>query len=233
MKKIFLSLTCLFISTLVFSQTADEIVNKYIDALGGKSKIAQIKNIYMEGTVDAQGQQIVIKNWQIVNTCKRDEFTVMGMTGYSIVTKDSGWTFSPFQGQKTAEPMTAEQVKKEKVDLDEVFPLTTYKEKGYKLEYKGKDDVDGTDAYKLELTINDSNVETYFIDPNTYYIMRVKEKATINGKTEEGTTDFTNYQKTADGFMFPMSVGSDMGAVKFTSIKINTDMDPSLFVPKR
>jgi|SRR6185312_1035491 len=233
MKKTLLSLACLLAASVSFAQTADDIINKYADAIGGRDKLAAIKNIYMEGTVDANGQQIVIKDWKVLKKCSRAEFTLMGMTGYSIVTTDSGWNFSPFQGQKVAEPMTADMVKRAQVDLNSVDPLVDYKEKGYKVAYKGKDDVDGSDAYKLELTISDSNVQTYFLDPTTYYIMRVKSKEIVNGKTQEGQQDFSNYQKTSDGYVFAMSAGGDGGSVKFTSIKVNTDMDPSLFVPKR
>jgi hypothetical protein len=233
MKKTFVLLACLFTGIAVFAQTADDIINKYAEAIGGKDKFKAIKNIYMEGSVDAQGQQIVIKNWKVVKTASRSEFTVMGMTGYSIVTKDSGWNFSPFQGQKTAEPMTADMVKRAQPELNSVDVLIDYKDMGYKVAYKGKDDVDGTDAYKIELTVSDSNVDTYFIDPTTYYIMRVKSKEIANGKTVESSTDFSNYQKTPDGYMFPMSIGGEQGAVKFTAIKVNTDMDASLFKPKR
>ena len=34
------------------AQTADEIINKYIDAIGGKEKISQVKTVYMEGDMD-------------------------------------------------------------------------------------------------------------------------------------------------------------------------------------
>ncbi|HXB12723.1 MAG TPA: hypothetical protein VNZ45_12095, partial [Bacteroidia bacterium] len=88
-------------------------------------------------------------------------------------------------------------------------------------------------AYKLELVVNDSLTTTYFIDPTTYYIMREKTKTKANGKEEEGQEDFSNYQKTADGYVFPMNSSGENGQVKFTVIKVNTDMDASLFKPKR
>lgn len=234
MKKTILLLACVFAGAASFAQTADEIINKYADAIGGKDKVKSIKNIYMEGTVDAQGQTITIKDWKVLKTATRTEYTVMGMTGYSILTKDSGWNFNPFMQQKAAEPMTADMVKRGQSELNSaVDPLMDYKDLGYKVAFKGKDDVDGTDAYKLELTISDSNVDTYYIDPSTYYVMRVKSKQIVNGKTIEGQEDMSNYQKTPEGLIFPMSMSGNEGNVKFTVIKINTDMDPSLFKPKK
>jgi hypothetical protein len=233
MKKVFVFIMLLFIGAGAFAQTADDIISKYLDAIGGKEKLAAIKNIYMEGSVDANGQQITIKIWNVNKTSARSEYTVMGMTGYNIITKDSGWNFNPFGGGKVAEPMTSDQVKRAQIGLDAQSPLLNYKDKGYKVSYKGKDDVDGSDAYKLELVVNDSLTTTYFIDPTTYYIMREKTKTKANGKEEEGQEDFSNYQKTADGYVFPMNSSGENGQVKFTVIKVNTDMDASLFKPKR
>lgn len=233
MKKNLIILTLLCTSPLLFAQSADEIINKSIDAIGGKDKLLAIKNLYMEGDVDASGQQIQIKNWWINKTAMRTEYTLMGMTGYSIVTTDSGWNYNPFNGQKTAEPMTADMVKNFQVELDVQSPLLDYKAKGYKAAYKGKDDIDGSEVFKLELVVNDSETITYFIDPTTYYIMRQKTKSKINGKEENDQEDFSNYQKTPDGYVFPMNEGSASGEVKFTVIKVNTELDPNMFKPKR
>jgi outer membrane lipoprotein-sorting protein len=186
----------------------------------------------MEGDIDANGQQIQIKNWWVCNKAMRTQYTLMGMTGYSIVTKDSGWNYNPFNGQKQAEPMTADMVKTLQVELDIQSPLLDYKTKGYKLAYKGKDDMDGSDVYKLELVVNDSEIITYFIDPASYFILRQKTKSKVNGKEENAQEDFSNYQKSPDGYVFPMNVNSEGGEVKFTVIKVNTDIDSGLFKPK-
>ena len=234
MKKNILVLTALAFATLgANAQTADDIINKYADAIGGRKKLEAIKNIYMEGSVDAQGQKIPLKMWLVVNKSFRTEYTFSGMTGYTIIRSDSGWNYSPFAGQKQAEPMTADQVKSAQSQLEgEGGTLLHYKEKHYKVTYEGKDDVDGTEAYKVQVVLNDSLTETYYFDPETYYVIRVHEKATVNGKVIEGNTDKSDYQKTPDGYVFAMSQGGDMGGeIKFSVVKVNTDLDPKLFSP--
>jgi hypothetical protein len=235
MKKRTLLLAGMAMATIcATAQTADEIINKYADAIGGKKKLAGIKSVYMEGDADANGQKIPIKIWTVVGKSERTEFTFNGMTGYTIIRSDSGWAFSPFAGQTHAEPMTADQVKSASTELD--YPggqLINYKEKGFVVTSQGKDDVDGTEAYKLEEKVSDSLTKTYYLDPETYYVIRVHEKATVNGKVEEVDQDYTNYQKTPEGFMFAMSISGGVagGGVKFTTIKINSDIDTKLFSP--
>jgi hypothetical protein len=221
------------------AQTADEIITKYADAIGGKKKLNDIKNLALEGSVDAQGQKIPIKFWFVIKKSMRQEVTFNGMTQYSIVRNDSGWVFSPFQGQKQAEPMTAEEVKAQQTELEAPgMNLINYKEKGFKVTMLGKDNVDGTEAYKIEEKITDSLSQTYYIDPESYYVIRIHVKETVNGKVQEANEDFSDYQKTAEGYVFPMSWGGGGdsgggGTVKFTSIKVNTDMDAKLFSPTR
>jgi hypothetical protein len=233
MKKLFLAASLLVAVTGAYAQTADDIIAKYIAAIGGKDKLDAIKNIYMEGNINQGGVQIPLKIWKVSRKSMRTEFSFNGMTGYNIVRTDSGWSFVPFQGQKTPEPMTADQVKEAQPQLDAGGTLTNYKKYGYKVTYEGKDDVDGTDAYKLKVVISDSLSETYYIDMTSYYILRVKTKGTENGKAFEVNQDFGDYQKTADGYVFAMSMsGGDTGGdVKFTIIKVNTDIDPKLFHP--
>ena len=49
-----------FILILVFAQfaqgqTVDEVLNKHVEALGGKENLSKIKNIVMEGSLNYQG----------------------------------------------------------------------------------------------------------------------------------------------------------------------------------
>ena len=240
MKKIILyfSLFALFGFTLQHcgAQTADDIISKYINAMGGKDKLLSIKNVYMEGSMDANGTPLTIKYWIVNKKAVRYEYTVNGMTSYNIITNDSGWIFSPMMGQKQAEPMTSSMVRSSQPELDPEGLLLNYKANGYKVELKGKDDVDGTPAFKIIEKISDSLSNIYYFDTATYYILKITTKATVDGKQLDMSRDLGNYQKTTDGYTFPMSMGLGMmmgGQVKFTIVKVNTDIDPTLFKPKR
>jgi len=58
------------------AQTVDEIINKYVDAMGGKDKLASIKSIYMEGTsVMQNGAEITQKMWKVDGKLMRREIS--------------------------------------------------------------------------------------------------------------------------------------------------------------
>lgn len=217
------------------AQSADDIINKYADAIGGKAKLASIKNIYMLDSANYGGQKLPVQIWKVIGKSMRSQYTFGGLTGYSIIRNDSGWAFSPFQGQKQAEPMTAEQVKSGQPELG--YPGSTlieHSKYGYKVTYQGKDDIEGSEVYKLEEKITDSISETYYIDPDSYLVIRVHTKATVNGKVMEFNQDFSDYKKTPEGIMFPMTQSGGMGGdLKTWVIKINTDIDPKLFSPSK
>ncbi len=53
----FLLFTAVSLSFAAKAQTTDDIIGKYVDAIGGKDKISQIKSVYTEATVS------VIRAW--------------------------------------------------------------------------------------------------------------------------------------------------------------------------
>jgi hypothetical protein len=234
MKKTLTLLTMLIGSTpLMVAQTADDIINKNIAAMGGAAKLNSIKTIYMEDSINAGGMKIPLKIWMVDKKAQRVEFSFSGMTGFQILTTDSGWAFAPFQGQTKPEPMTPDAVKKAQSSLYLSDAFVNYKEKGYKVTYEGKDDAEGSESYKIKVTVSDSISETFFIDPDTYYVIQVKSKITANGKTAESTEIRSDYKKTADGYIFPMeSNSSDQGDLKTYVVKVNDPIDNSIFNPR-
>lgn len=233
MKKTFTLLTLLIgACSLATAQTADDIINKNIAAMGGLDKLNSIKTLYTEDSVNAGGIKFPVKVWEVNKKAMRAEFTVMGMTGFQIQRADSGWAFAPFQGQTTPEPMTADEVKKGQADLYVTDAFVNYKDKGFKVTYEGMDDAQGSQAYKLKVDISDSVSETYYIDPDTYYVIQVKSKATVNGKVNESTEIRSDYKKTADGYIFPMeSNSSGFGDIRTYTVKVNEPIDNSIFSP--
>ena len=56
-RTLLLATVALLSSSFVYSQTADEIINKHIEAIGGKEKLSNLKSLYVESTLAVMGQE--------------------------------------------------------------------------------------------------------------------------------------------------------------------------------
>jgi len=219
--------------TAVKAQNVDEIVKKHNEAVGGVAAWKKVNSIKYIGSVNAQGQEIPMTISTLNGKGFRFEMELMGMKGYSILTPTAGWNFFPFgSGQTKPEPMTADDVKQGQDQLDIMDELMTYKDKGAKLEYVGKDDVDGTECFKLKHTNKDAIVTTLYVDPTSYQVIRKVQKVKANGTEQEQTTTLGNFQKLPEGIVVPMSINAQGGEVKMTKVEVNTIKDESIFKPE-
>jgi hypothetical protein len=221
----------MLVSVFTFAQTAEEIVTKHIEAIGGAAAWKKINSIFYEGKMTVQNAEVNVTLTVLNGKGVRQNISVMGMTGYQIITPTAGWNFMPFQGQTAPEAMTADELKQSADDLDVQGKLVDYKSKGHTLEYLGKDDVEGTECFKLKITTKAGNVETVFIDPKSYYIVRSIVKKTANGQESDVPSDLSNYKKLPEGIVVPFSVTLSFGELVISKVEVNKQVDESTFKP--
>ena len=226
-----IAIVAMLVSVFTFAQTAEEIIAKHIEAVGGTAAWKKVNSLYYEGKMTVQGAEINVTITALNGKGSRQNISVMGMTGYQIVTPTAGWNFMPFQGQTTAEPMTADQLKESADDLDVQGKLVDYKSKGHSVEYLGKDDVEGTECFKIKITTKAGNVETVFIDPKSYYIVRSVVKRTANGQETDVQSDLSNFQKLPEGIVVPFSITLPFGEMVISKAEVNKQVDVSTFKP--
>jgi hypothetical protein len=159
----------------------------------------------------------------------RQNINVMGMDGYSIITEKEGWSYMPFQGQTKPEPLTADDVKNAQDDLYLQDEFITYKELGKKLEFIGKDDMDGTECFKFKMTDKNAQETTYFLDASSYLTIKQTTKVKADGKEMEVSTMYSNYKKLPEGIVYPMTIGGGWGDSEFTKVEINPVIDEKEF----
>jgi hypothetical protein len=145
-----------------------------------------------------------------------------------MMTDKEGWAYMPFQGMQKPEPKTADDVKESQTDLDIAGPLVDYTAKGHKVELVGKEDVDGTECYKINTILTGGKSVTYFIDPASNMIIRSKSKSKVNGKEIEVQTDYSDF-KEVDGVKMPYSITLPFGTVLISTIKTNQTIPESAY----
>jgi len=214
-----------------YAQTAEEIVSKHLKAIGGEAKWKTINTLKMTGAMTAQGTEMPITITQVHNKAMRMDISIMGMSNYQILTKDSGWVYFPIQQQPKPEPMTQDQVKDAQSQLDIQDELVDYKAKGSKIEFLGKDDMEGTEVFKVKLTNKQGKIKTLFFDMANYYLLREVDKVEADGKEQEVATSFSNFQKLPEGIVFPMTIETPMGPMTINTVEVNPKVDESIFKP--
>ena len=225
------AIVAMLVSVFTFGQTAEEIVAKHVEAIGGAAAWKKVNSIFYEGKMTVQNAEVNVTLTVLNGKGVRQNISFGGMTGYQIITPTAGWNFMPFQGQATAEAMTADELKQSADDLDVQGKLIDYKSKGNTVEYLGKDDVEGTECFKLKITSKAGNVETVFVDPKSYYIVRSVSKKTANGQENDVQTDLSNYQKLPEGIVVPFSIKLSDGELVITKAEVNKQVDESTFKP--
>jgi hypothetical protein len=229
-QRVILAIVFAFLSVATLhAQTVDEIIGKHIDAIGGKDAWKKINSIKMTGSVTMQGTDISITMTAVNGKGTRMDITLGGMNGYSFVTPTEGWMFMPFNGQQKPEALTADQIKDSQEELDTQGELIDYKLKGHTVELLGKEDVEGTECWKVKVTLKSGKVKTDFFDPTSFYLLREVSKQKADGQEHEQTANFSNFQKLPEGITVPMTIGSGMGDMVIKKIEINTKVDESIF----
>lgn len=234
MKVLKLSLLALtaFVGSLTASaQTADEIIEKHVAAVGGADNWKKVNSVFSEGKMTVQGAEVLVTTTVLNGKGSRQDLSVMGMTGYQIVTPTAGWSFMPFAGQTAPEAVTEDVLKESADQYDAQGAFIDYKAKGHTVEYLGKEDIEGTEAHKLRVTHKSGKVETVFIDPASFYILRSVSKQKANGQEMEFAVNMSNYTKLPEGIVVPMNISMPFGEIVITKVEVNKPVDENIFKP--
>jgi|GWRWMinimDraft_5_1066013.scaffolds.fasta_scaffold07746_2 hypothetical protein len=212
------------------AQTVDEIINKHIDAIGGKEKMMALNSVKFEGSLNTQGFDVVLVVTVLNGKGARTDISVPGMSeGYRIVTPTKGWNFLPFQGMTGPEDAPDDQVQSGQSQLDIQSPLLNYAAKGHKVELLGNEKVDGADCYKLKITYKNGKVSTLFINTTSYYKVKSISKTNVGGQEMDLETTFTDFKKLPEGYVFPYSSTNQSGTIIYSSIEVNKPVDEKIF----
>jgi len=211
--------------------TADQILAKYTEALGGTAAIDKLKTRSMKGTwLTSQG---ITLGYEVYQAAPDRIYTVLNTPKQGVIERG-------FNGELAWEKsMQGLRELKE----DQLFYLKRYPDlfKDIKLQgqftrisYGGKDKIDGKDVYVLRGVGSDGKGERLFFDAQTgLLVRRITSTATIVGLIPE-QVDYEDYRD-VDGMRVPFtirvtSIDSFYSSTrKFTEIKLNVPVDETKF----
>jgi outer membrane lipoprotein-sorting protein len=196
------------------AQTADDVIGKYVEAMGGLEKLKSIKSVYIEGvSVSPNGAEITTKTYKVQDKLYRQDIN-FGMGSFTmIVTDKEGWFSNP-RNNGAFEPLTAEAIASQQHELDCAGPLADYASKGHKAELIGLETIDGKECYNVKLTLKSGRAINYYIDNKNWYIIRTSAKGGGGmmgggggnrqaGGEVELKTSFSDFKKQPMALYFP------------------------------
>ena len=193
------------------AQDAQSLVAKNLEARGGAAALAAVKNVSFEGRTIFPGDfEVTYKEVRArlgAGGVDRVDFGIQGLDIIQAYDGHGGWKVNPLQGRKDAEKMSADESRAlaDAALLD--GPLLAARTDGSRIDYLGRDDFDGTLAYKLKVTQKDGDEFVYWLDPDTYLEIKIDETRRVRGAAQTTETELGDYEKIA-GVYFPMSVES-------------------------
>jgi len=141
------------------AQTADEIVAKYVAAIGGKDAIGKVKSVSIENTATMMGGENPSTTTIVDGVGYKNETDFNGTKIVQCYTDKGGWSINPYAGAATATPMPDDVYNGGKSQIFVGGALYDYAARGGKVELLGKDG----GAYKIKLTTKENVEAVYFM----------------------------------------------------------------------
>jgi zinc protease len=209
--------------------SAEDVVNAYITAIGGRDVLESVKSIKVVMGADAMGQPIEFVEYKM----NPGKFAIsMSMMGETMMRQvfDGENGYKEQQGQKM--PLDSADLKNLKEGA-KMTPELDYLTDDYTLEVVGLEEIDGEMAYKLKVTNVDDVSSLHYFSKDTGLKLRSITTVEGNGQSVTSTADFSDYRevsgvmlahnKKLTGFApFPLEM-------KTTSVEVNGEIDPSVF----
>lgn len=234
MKKTLLLTACLLLVTggSLISQTLDEVLAEHFSATG-QDNLLKVNSQKVTGKVIQSGLEIPFIQYAKRQGKVRIEVTLQGLTLIQTFNGTEGWVINPFAGVTTPQPMTEDQLRSMKYQSDSDGMLWNWKEKGYLVTLEGQEDMEGTSCFKLKLVTEPGDVFTFWIDADSYILLRQNAKMTVMGNESENDTYFSNYSM-VEGIAMPGKAESKMQGqlvmtMIFEKIELNPDLEDTIF----
>jgi hypothetical protein len=223
-----------FLPVAVHAQTVDEIIAKNVQAHGGMEKMKAVQTVRITGKLNAGGIRAGFLQENKRPDKVREEQIIQGLAAIQAYDGKIGWQVNPFGGRRDPELMSQDDLKGLTIDADIDGPLVDYKEKGHKAELVGHDSVEGTDCYKIKLSLKNGDVRYYFLDTDSFLELKIETESSIRGTIQYTETYFGDYEEVNGlyySFAFETGAKGDSNRVKFAvdKVEINVPLEDSLF----
>ncbi|HKY04435.1 MAG TPA: hypothetical protein VJQ56_06080 [Blastocatellia bacterium] len=210
--------------------TTDQILDKYVQAVGGKAAIEKATSRVAKGTIEipAAGLKGPI---EIYSKAPDKSLFMLTIPGYGVTQVGydgkTGWSQDPSTGMRD---LSGDELATLKRDAD--FYGTLKIKETFKAKYLGKEKVSGRDTHVLELTPATGSPEKRYFDTETGLLSRIDvETDSPIGKI--AVQVYLEDYREVDGVKMPFTVRRTSSAgdftMKYDEVKNNVPIDDAKF----
>jgi hypothetical protein len=236
-KQLIFVLLFLCLPAIVFSQNVEKIIAKHIAAHGGAEKWRGVEALKITGSFTAFSLE---NNFTSYKT-KSGKYYSDRYLGEKRVLEafdgKKGWTIDPWQEIFYARNLNSaeENVFLQKAEF--FTPFYNYKEKGHKVEFVGKEKVDGAEMLVLKLTRSTGGTETWYLNAKTYLEYKCESQWVDFASASPSESYFDDFRK-VDGLVIPFFIERIFRQrnrmMQIEKVELNPVVEENLFeMPKR
>jgi len=238
-----LAMTLLFLGcvNVTWAQTADEVIERSLKAIGGRATLEKIKSRSTIGsiTLTTPGGDVT-GSVELLNAAPnksrsliRADLSALG-AGELVLDQrfdgKSGYVMDTLQGNRE---MTGNQLDNMRNGFFP-HPFLNYKEMGVTVKLGGKEKVGEREAYVLILEPKTGSVVRQYIDAQTYLPIKSVLKVNVPqlGQDVEQTTELLDHRE-VDGIQLPFRINATSSVQNYTitiaKVEHNVKVDEALF----
>jgi hypothetical protein len=223
-----------FCSFVTSAQTVDEIIAKNIAARGGRERLKSLQTVRASGTFSIGAFRAAFDEENKRPNKVREDTVIQRMTAIEAFDGHAAWRVTPWQGRKAPDLMPADDSKALIEEADIEGQLVDYKNKDHRAELIGHDSVEGTDCYKIKLTLSTGDVRYYYIDTDSFLELKIETERNIRGTIQYAEIYYGDYEQ-INGIYFPFAIEmankGDPERTKFIidKVEVNVPIADSIF----
>ena len=205
---------------------ATDIIKNYLDAMGGAAELKKVTSYATTMNMSMQGMKL---NVNAKKMAPNKEMMAVSMGG-NVVMK------SVFDGEKgyqqqmgTKKDIGADEIAQKKFQTTLTEQLDYLNNPAFKLVVQGVEKVNGSDAYKVNVTSPAGKTSTEYYDVKNKFLVKNESTTTANNNAVTQTVEYSDYRKVGN-IMYPYKQaltisagGHDQNIVMdVTDVKLNT-----------
>lgn len=223
----------IIISGGLCAQTAEDVIDDYLSAIGGKEKLKKINSMQLTSEITSDMFEAVATTTVLNGKGYKMEMDVMGYLVETCFTDKAGWQTDPMAG--SIAEMPEDQYKLGKGAIYVGGPFGNLKALGYTAELVGRKEINGVNTYQVKFTLEGTDLSSnHFFDPDTHLLIRTVVVVENQGMDMEAVTDYKDYQEIDGGvkmaFVQEIDYGGQMSMENtIKSVEVNIPVDEGIF----